>query len=104
LLPEARLDDGVLDVAVLQPKGFLGWLQIWRRVTWENGVLRRSAAGRRIIAATESAHRRTMTTLRTADIRIIPEHNQEFEIDGEAMGPVRSVEFRAAPGALLVRV
>jgi diacylglycerol kinase (ATP) len=104
LLPEARLDDGVLDVAVLQPKGVLGWLQIWRRVTWENTVLRRSAAGRRIIAATESAHTRTMTTLRTTDIRIVPDHPQEFEIDGEPMGPVRSVFFRAAPGALLVRV
>jgi diacylglycerol kinase family enzyme len=104
LLPEALLDDGILDVAVLQPKGVFGWLQIWRRVTWENGVLRRSAAGRRIIAATESTHKRTMTTLRTTDIRIVPDHAQEFEIDGEAFGPVRSVFFRAAPGALRVRV
>lgn len=103
-LPDARLDDGILDIAVLQPKGVLGWLTIWRRVTWENGVLRRSAVGRRIIKQTELSNERVMTTLRGADIRIVVEHPQEFELDGDEFGLVRSVFLRAAPGSLLVRV
>ena len=103
-LPEARIDDGILDIAVLQPKGFLGWLAIWRRVTWENGVLRRSAAGRRIIDRTESSNERVMTTLRGAGIRIALEHPQEFEIDGDEFGTVRAATFRADPGALTVRM
>jgi diacylglycerol kinase (ATP) len=103
-LPEARLDDGVLDIAVLQPKGFLGWLTIWRRVTWENGVLRRSAAGRRIIDLTESSNERVMTTLRGAGIRIVLEQPQEFEIDGDEFAMVRTASFSADPGALIVRM
>ncbi|TFC09656.1 diacylglycerol kinase [Cryobacterium algoritolerans] len=103
-LPDARVDDGILDIAVLQPKGFLGWLTIWRRVTWENGVLRRSAAGRRIIDRTESSNERVMTTLRGAGIRIVLEQPQEFEIDGDEFGTVRAASFRADPGALTVRM
>jgi len=103
-LPDARLDDGILDIAVLQPKGVLGWLTIWRRVTWENGVLRRSAVGRRMIRQTDSMNERVMTTLRAADIRIVVEHAQEFELDGDEFGRVRSVVLRADPGALIVRV
>ncbi|TFD81976.1 diacylglycerol/lipid kinase family protein [Cryobacterium fucosi] len=103
-LPDARIDDGILDIAVLQPKGFLGWLAIWRRVTWENGVLRRSAAGRRIIDRTESSNERVMTTLRGAGIRIVLEHPQEFEMDGDEFGTVRAATFRADPGALTVRL
>ncbi|MEB0287480.1 diacylglycerol kinase family protein [Cryobacterium sp. 10S3] len=103
-LPDAQVDDGILDIAVLQPKGVLGWLTIWRRVTWENGVLRRSAVGRRIIAQSESSNERVMTTLRGSRIRIVLEHPQEFEIDGDEFGPVRAVSLRADPGALTVRM
>ncbi|MDJ0338738.1 diacylglycerol kinase family protein [Cryobacterium sp. PH31-O1] len=103
-LPDARLDDGILDIAVLQPKGVLGWLTIWRRVTWENGVLRRSAVGRRMIQSTESTNERVMTTLRGPDIRIALEHAQDFELDGDEYGLVRKVRLHADPGALIVRV
>ncbi|TFC77582.1 diacylglycerol kinase [Cryobacterium sp. TMS1-20-1] len=103
-LPHARLDDGILDIAVLQPKGVLGWLTIWRRVTWENGVLRRSAVGRRMIQTTESTNERVMTTLRGADIRIVLEHPQDFELDGDEFGLVRKVRLNADAGALIVRV
>lgn len=103
-LPDALIDDGILDIAVLQPKGFLGWLKIWRRVTWQNGVLRRSAVGRRIIEFTEEDNERSMTTLLGTDIRIVPEKPQEFELDGDEFGLVKSVFLRADAGALLVRV
>jgi diacylglycerol kinase family enzyme len=103
-LPEAEVDDGILDIAVLQPKGMLGWLKIWRRVTWENGVLRRSAVGRRIIKLTESDNERTMTTLRAPDVRIALEEPQEFELDGDDFGPVVSVYVRVDPRSLVVRV
>nr|WP_244962904.1 diacylglycerol kinase family protein [Cryobacterium roopkundense] len=103
-LPDARLDDGILDIAVLQPKGVLGWLMIWRRVTWENGVLRRSAVGRKIIERTAWSTERVMTTLRGANVRIALEHPQEFELDGDEFGLVRAVTLRADRGAMLVRV
>ncbi|MEO6200876.1 MAG: diacylglycerol kinase family protein [Cryobacterium sp.] len=103
-LPDAKLDDGVLDIAIVQPKGVLGWLMIWRRVTWENGVLRRSAAGRRIIRRSASMNERIMTTLNSPDIRITMEKPQPVELDGDALGIARSVFARADPSALIVRV
>lgn len=103
-LPDAELDDGILDIAIMQPKGVLGWLRIWRRVTWENGVLRRSAAGRRIIRRAEQWNESVMTNLRSPDIRITMEKAQRFELDGDDFGMVRSVFVRADAHALLVRV
>jgi diacylglycerol kinase (ATP) len=103
-LPEAEIDDGILDIAVLQPKGMVGWLKIWRRVSWENGVLRRSTVGRRIIRFTETDNERQMTTLRSPDIRIALEVPQEYELDGDEMGKVKSVFVRADARSLIVRV
>ncbi|MFO7689130.1 MAG: diacylglycerol kinase family protein [Cryobacterium sp.] len=103
-LPDALVDDGILDIAVLQPKGVLGWLTIWRRVTWENGVLRRSAVGRRLIKNTELVNERVMTTLRSDDIRIVVENPQAFEIDGDDFGRVRRLGLHCDPGSLIVRI
>lgn len=103
-LPHARVDDGILDIAVLQPKGIFGWLKIWRRVGWENGVLRHSKTGRRMIEATEETNERTMETLQSADIRITVESPQPFELDGDEFGSVRALFLRADPRALIVRV
>jgi diacylglycerol kinase family enzyme len=103
-LPDARVDDGILDIAVLQPRGMLDWLKIWRRVTWDNGVLRRSSVGRRIIRLTEVDNERMMTTFRSRDVRIVVEKPQEFELDGDEFGKVRSVFLRTDQRSLLVRV
>lgn len=103
-LPEARVDDGILDIAVLQPKGIFGWLKIWRRVGWENGVLRHSKTGRKLIEATEENNERTMMTLQSADIRITVENPKPFELDGDEFGLVRALFLRADPRALIVRV
>jgi diacylglycerol kinase family enzyme len=43
LMPEAKPDDGILDMAALVPRGLFGWVKIWNKIAWENGVLRKSA-------------------------------------------------------------
>ncbi|MBW8873087.1 MAG: NAD(+)/NADH kinase, partial [Leifsonia sp.] len=43
LLPDAEVDDGLFDIVTLRPEGLGGWAQIWLKITWENGVLRRSS-------------------------------------------------------------
>ena len=35
---------------IFQPKGPLGWIFVWRRVAWDNSVLRRFRAGRQVLA------------------------------------------------------
>lgn len=102
LIPEARVDDGVLDIMVLRPEGAFGWLKIWRKITWENGVLRRSATGRKIIDLTNDV--RSVTYRRGADLRLTVEVPEHFQLDGDEFGKVIAVHCWVEPGALNVRV
>lgn len=103
MMPDAIVDDGLLDVAVLQPKGTLGWLEVWRKLRWENGFLRRSSMGRKIIKAT-SGSASTITYLRSAGITVSLDKPRDVELDGDEFGVVSGVRFAADAGALAVRV
>ncbi len=49
LMPDARPDDGILECRGAAPPGTFGWAKVWHKIAWENGVLRKSAIGRKII-------------------------------------------------------
>ena len=105
LIPDAEIDDGKLDMVVLQPSNAVGWLFIWRKVTWENRVLRRSAIGRQFIDLTGGNRRSEIVYSRGRVVRLdIEGAPEEFEIDGDEFGTVASVRFRVDPAALIVRV
>ncbi|ANJ25612.1 diacylglycerol/lipid kinase family protein [Agromyces aureus] len=105
LIPDAQLDDGRLDMAVLQPRNFLGWLFIWRKISWENPVLRKSAIGRQIMDLTGGSRRSEIVYSRgrSVDIEIV-EGSEEFEIDGDEFGTVVSARFTVDPASLIIRV
>lgn len=102
LIPDAEVDDGVLDIMALRPEGAFGWLKVWRKITWENGVLRKSAAGRKIIDLTKDA--RSVTYRRGGDLRLTVEVPEHFQLDGDEFGKVIAVHCWVEPGALNVRV
>ncbi len=102
LLPEAELDDGILDIAALKPRGRFGWLRVWNKITWENGVLRRSAAGRKIIDLTADV--RDVTYFRGARLHVELDGPQDFQLDGDEFGKVTAIECYTDPGALTVKV
>ena len=105
LIPDAELDDGKLDVVVLQPRGILGWLLVWRTVTWENQVLRKSTLGRQLIDLTGGNKRQHIVYLRGRAVEIgIEGAPEEFEIDGDEFGLVTGATFTVAPASLIVRV
>ncbi len=107
LIPDALLDDGKLDIAVLQPKSWLGWLFIWRRVSWENRVLRRTSLGRRIIRLTDRgrpAGRTELTYLRGGSVRLTVDSPEPFELDGDEFGDVLGIHFTVGHRELVVRV
>ena len=101
LMPDARPDDGVLDIAALRPRGPFGWAKVWRKVAWENGVLRKSAVGRKIIDL--SADVRDVTYLKGKELAMTVERAEEFQLDGDEFGEAKSVRAWVDPGALLVR-
>jgi diacylglycerol kinase family enzyme len=105
LIPDAEIDDGKLDVVVLQPRNLMGWLLVWRSVTWENRVLRRVAIGRQFLDLTGGSRRREVVYSRGRAVDIeIEADAEEFEIDGDEFGTVVSARFRVDPAALIVRV
>ncbi|MGA8851925.1 MAG: diacylglycerol kinase family protein [Aeromicrobium sp.] len=87
LLPDAQIDDGQLDVVVLAPKRFLGWLAIIVRVMGRqkrtNDRLDR-LTGHKVVIKAE---------------RPVP-----MQLDGDAVGEGKEIHAEVQPGVLLVRV
>ncbi|TQO19704.1 diacylglycerol kinase family enzyme [Rhodoglobus vestalii] len=102
LMPEAKPDDGILDMAALVPRGRFGWLNIWNKIAWENGVLRKSAIGRRIIDLSKDV--RDVRYETGSDLNMIVDSPEEFQLDGDEFGLAKSVRAWVDPGALIVRV
>ncbi|MGO2746854.1 diacylglycerol/lipid kinase family protein [Microbacterium sp.] len=96
LLPDANLDDGLLDLLLISSDGALQWLDTVRSVVWDNGI-------RRLITRDESTVNTDSTRFHTAArVRVELERPLEFEIDGEEVGEVSSFEVRVQAGALQV--
>ncbi|MGV1007959.1 MAG: diacylglycerol/lipid kinase family protein [Dermatophilaceae bacterium] len=86
LMPQARVDDGLLDTILLSPKGVVGWTAVAAR------VLSRRRHGHSIV----DHHTGTRFAVRA-------DRPEEVQVDGDIMGAARSVSARVDPGALLVR-
>lgn len=101
LLPAAKIDDGLLDVVVLSPKGFGGWLRIGARLMFSR-FLHRTARG---LAALEFAP--LFRALRYAQSRSLHadfDGPQNVQLDGDDFGPVSSVSVTVKPGGVSIRL
>lgn len=102
LMPDAVVDDGLFDLMMMRPGNALGWIRLWVKVAWTNGVLRRTEAGKALAGERHNdgdLHYETGTRFIARLSR--PE---EIELDGDGFG--KAVAFNAwiEPGALTVRV
>jgi diacylglycerol kinase (ATP) len=102
LLPDAEVDDGLFDIVTLRPEGLGGWAQIWLKITWENGVLRRSSVGRRLAGLAREV--RTLRYLRGRRISVQLDRAEDFELDGDDFGLVLAFDAYVDPASLIVRV
>ena len=102
LMPDAKPDDGILDIAALRPRGPFGWAKVWRKVAWENGVLRKSALGRKIIDLSRDV--KDVTYLTGTSLAMTVETPQEFQLDGDEFGEAKSVRAWVDAGSLTVKV
>jgi diacylglycerol kinase family enzyme len=87
LLPDARLDDGLLDVGILAPSSPLGWARVAYRV---------------VASSRHQDRRLERHQARRVEIRAASELPRE--VDGEMLSPGRSLTVTVAAAALLVRV
>jgi diacylglycerol kinase family enzyme len=90
IMPDARLDDGRLDVVVLAPSGPLGWTDVGYRVAL--GSRRDDVQLERFRAGTVQIHAAQ------------PAVALPRQVDGELIEPSSELTVRVLPAALLVRV
>ncbi|MGM0384955.1 MAG: diacylglycerol/lipid kinase family protein [Actinomycetota bacterium] len=86
LMPDAVLDDGILDAVMLAPRGLVGWGE---------AVLSLVTRNRR---GHESLRRLTGPRIEVSVDRPV-----EGELDGDAIGAVSTMTCEVKPGALVVR-
>lgn len=102
LLPDAVVDDGIFDVVALRPQGFIGWVQIWVKVVWENGVLRRSQVGRKMLSYTKEI--RTLRYLKGKEFVARLTKPEEFELDGDPFGTAIALKASVDPLSMKIRM
>lgn len=102
LLPEAAVDDGQFDIVVLRPEGFVGWVQIVVKIFWENGILRRTSAGRRLMGADKEV--RAMNYLKGREFVMRLSRAEEVELDGDLFGRASALRTWVDPSSLTVKV
>ena len=100
LLPDAAVDDGELDIIVLRPEGFIGWVQIFVKVIWENGVLRRTKLGEKLVSKDVKA----LNYFRGEKLTVRLSRAEPIELDGDEFGEATALKTWVEPGGLLVRV
>jgi diacylglycerol kinase family enzyme len=86
LLPDARPDDGRLDAVVLIARGLTGWLAAAASI-----ALRRPAGG-------------GIYRVQFTELRVTLDRAEQWELDGEVVGPTRELTVTAQPAALLLRM
>ena len=87
LMPDAELDDGILDGVILAPKGAFGW-----------GAVAADLASRH-----KRGHKQ-LVRMTSASIRITTAEAKETQIDGDPMGEQYGLTTRVLRQALVVRV
>ncbi len=102
LIPDARPDNGRLECCALKPRGFFGWLNVWNKIAWENGVLRKSRTGRRIIDLRNDV--KSVTYFETKDMTVTVGTPEEFQLDGDECGEVTQMRIWVDSGSLTVKM
>lgn len=101
LLPQAKRDDGLLDVVLFRPSGFWQWLRVGSRLG-TGWALRRWKVGRAIMKAIPGL--RTLQYGRARTLSASFEQPQSIQLDGDGFGEVISVDTTVRKHALGIRV
>ena len=87
LMPDAEIDDGILDCVVISPKTLVGWVAVSGR------VMRRTTASNPRIDHWAATH-----------FEVRAEHPQVVQLDGDVLRPATALRAVVDPGSLAVRI
>ncbi|WP_237565377.1 diacylglycerol/lipid kinase family protein [Ornithinimicrobium cavernae] len=87
LVPQARADDGILDLVLLSPEGLVGW----------------GAVVTRLVTRSSRGHQRVdYFTAKT--VEVVAGSPVEIQLDGDTLGRATAMSVTVNPGSLLVRL
>jgi len=101
LLPDAVVDDGLLDAVVFRPGRGPGWTNIGYRLTF-NRVLHRTRFGRLIARLTPRP--RAIQWAQATRLQVRLDTPQEIQLDGDPQGLVTGATLSVQHHALTIRV
>lgn len=94
LLPDAAIDDGILDIAAIDTRGgLMGWAQLFGEVVMQGFGIRNELPAK--------IGRIDHTRARRVRVRV--DSAEQAQVDGDVLGAARAVEAWVDPGALIVR-
>ncbi len=100
LIPKAVVDDGLLDVVMMRPRGRFGWAGIGSRLTMQ-GIARRSRWTRSVLERAPELPSLAYAQGRRFEARFdLP---RLVQLDGDGFGRVVAVRISVRPGALVIR-
>jgi len=102
LIPDAKPDDGLLDVISIKPVGPLSWIRIWSILGWENGVLRRTKTGRKVIDLVNDTRYVKYQTVKQLSLRV--DRPEPIQIDGDDFGMGVAVDCSVDRHGLSIRM
>jgi len=97
LLPDARIDDGLFDIAAIDTRiGLAGWVQLFGEVVMQGAIEKpeRSDRAWRMGQIDVAQGRRVLIGV---------SEGKQAQVDGDPMGKVRELSVWVDPGALVVR-
>ncbi|WNB85502.1 diacylglycerol kinase family protein [Cellulomonas sp. ATA003] len=94
LLPDARIDDGVLDLGAIDTRGGIaGWTQLVGEVALQGIGVRTELPGK--MGKIEHSRARTL--------HVVADHPEQIQVDGDNIGEAFELTVRVDPRALRVR-
>lgn len=97
LLPDAKADDGKLDLLLVSAESVGEWLGTMKTMMWDNGVMR-------FLTKKDDTATDANTELHQATkVAVQLPSPQPFEVDGEEVGDVTAFTVSLQAGSLLVR-
>ncbi|MGO4590468.1 diacylglycerol/lipid kinase family protein [Paenarthrobacter sp. 2TAF44] len=86
-IPEAMIDDGMLDIVVISPRSAFGWIAMYAKILFK--------------------HKRNLPVMnfyRSGKVTIRSQEPMATQLDGDPAGEATEVTVQVQPGSLLVRV